>query len=125
MQPSGQVGVVHLPHPLHYLWVFLQCLEEVDELLACGTREHGNGLPRKTCGSYFLNEVQHHAVLDAFPEKIGFDESRGAEGGDHDVDAVVVGSLPVAAGVRFIRQSASSRDALNLEGQRRFAGCGL
>ncbi len=96
------MGFVHLPHPLHGLNVLLHCLEEVDELLACGPREHGHGLPRKTRGSYFLDEVQQHLVLHPLREKIRLDEDRGSEGGAEVVDTVVVRPLLVAVMVRFV-----------------------
>ena len=119
------MGIVHLPHPLCSLRVLRHCLEEVDELLACNSREHGHGLPRKTRGGNFLDEMQQHHVLHPFPEHVGIDESRGAEGGAEDVNAVVVRPLAVVDRVRVVPQGASVRDAVHLEGERRVSGGGL
>ena len=55
-------------------------------------------------------------MLDSFPKEVGLDKSWRAEGGGEDVDAVVVRPLPLVVRVRVIRQSASVRDAMNLEG---------
>ena len=119
------MGVVHLSHPLCSLRVLLHCLEEVDELLACCPREHGHGLPRKTRGGNFLDEVQQHPVLDPLPEQVGLDESRGVEGGAEDVDAVVIMPLAVVVRVRVVPKVAYVRDAMHLEGEKRVSGGGL
>ena len=64
-------------------------------------------------------------VLDSPPEKVGLEESRGAEGGAQDFDAVVVRPQPVAFRVRIIAQSATIWDAVNLEGERGVAASGF
>ena len=68
--------------------------------MACNTREHSDGLPRKACGINFLNKVQGHEVLDPFPKEVGLDKNRRAEGDAEDVDAIFVGPLRVAVRVR-------------------------
>ncbi len=79
------MGAVHLPHPLCSLRVLLQCIEEVDELLACLPRYHSHGLPRKTRSNNLLDEVHQHHVLDPLSEQVRLNESMGAEGGENKI----------------------------------------
>jgi len=64
-------------------------------------------------------------ILCLTPEKARLNESRGAEGGAEDVDAVVVKPLAAAVRVRVVPQGASVRDAVHLEDERRVSGGGL
>ena len=71
------MGVIHLSHPKRSLWVFMHKFEQVDEPLACNTREHSDGLPWKSCRGHFLDEVQQDPVLDSFPKEVGLVEGYG------------------------------------------------
>ena len=75
--------------------------------MACFPREHGHGLPRKTRGTNFLDEVQEHPIHGPPPEHVELDKCRGAKGRAEDVDAVFFRPLPVAIGVRLVRQDAA------------------
>ena len=120
------MGVVHLPHPPCGMRFLLHRLKEVDELLTCCTRDHGHSLPWETRCRHFLDEIhQEHTVLHPLTEKEGLDKSRGAEGRSKDGDAVFIWPLPVAVGIRLVRQSAAVWDRVHLEGEGRISGGGL
>ena len=108
------MGIVRLPHTLCSPGVLLHRLEEVDELLACRPREHSHGIHRKTRRSNFLDEEQQRHVLDPLLEEVILNESREAEGGAKDVDAIVIKPRAVSFGVRVVMQGASVRDTLQL-----------
>jgi hypothetical protein len=116
------LSFVHLSYPKRSMQIFLHLLEQVDQPLARSPCEHGYNFPWKTGCGYFLDKVQRDSVLDCFPKEVGLYESWGAAGGFEDVDAVVFRPLPVVVRVRVVSQSASIRDAVNLEGSRRVPG---
>ena len=45
-----------------------------------------------------------------------------SQGGAEDVDAVFLRPLPIVVGVRLVRQGATVRDGVHLEGKRRVSG---
>ena len=90
MTPGGDMGIIHLLHPLHGLGVLLNCFEEVGEPQACCPGEQGDRFFGNTRGCLFLDEDYQHAVFDLLSEEVGLDEGRGAEKCTKDVDAVVV-----------------------------------